>query len=184
VREAHAATSERGFHKRLTEFLGWTLPLAPRFNDVDCPLYLETIFPLLYVEQKLGWGRLPAIPLGWGFGTWREGPSSFCWGWTPMRLRLRESQYKMRSDVFVRNGQVCGARPTSSLQWLREWSGESRPNQSLHGPPKWDLRSLCRADRIGYNCGLIWRGSAKGLQRCKLSLFRLLPPTTPVRVRN
>jgi predicted nucleic acid-binding Zn-ribbon protein len=60
VREAHAATSERGFHRRLTEFLGWTLPLAPRFNDVDCPLYLETIFPLLYVEQKLGWGRLPA----------------------------------------------------------------------------------------------------------------------------
>src|SRR2546427_1753501 len=60
VREAHAATSERGFHSRLTNFLGWILPLAPRFNDVDCPLYLETIFPLLYVEQKLGWGRLPA----------------------------------------------------------------------------------------------------------------------------
>ena len=60
VREAHGATSERGLHKRLTDFLGWTLPLAPRFNDADCPLYLETIFPLLYVEQKLGWGRLPA----------------------------------------------------------------------------------------------------------------------------
>lgn len=65
VREPHAATSERGFHRRLTEFLGWTLPFAPRFNDVDCPLYLETIFPLLYVEQKLGWGRLPAR-----FPTW------------------------------------------------------------------------------------------------------------------
>ncbi len=60
VREAHATTSERGFHKRLADFLGWVLPIAPRFNDVDCPLYLETIFPLLYVEQKLGWGRLPA----------------------------------------------------------------------------------------------------------------------------
>jgi hypothetical protein len=60
VREPHAATSERGFHKRLADFLGWVLPTAPRFNDVDCPLYLETIFPLLYVEQKLGWGRLPA----------------------------------------------------------------------------------------------------------------------------
>src|SRR6266403_942547 len=60
VREPHGATSERGFHKRLTDFLGWTLPFAPRFNDVDCPLYLETIFPLIFVEQKLGWGRLPA----------------------------------------------------------------------------------------------------------------------------
>ena len=60
VREPRATTSERGFHKRLADFLGWVLPMAPRFNDVDCPLYLETIFPLLYVEQKLGWGRLPA----------------------------------------------------------------------------------------------------------------------------
>ena len=34
--------------------------MAPRFNDVDTLLYLDTIFPLLYVEQKLGWGRLSA----------------------------------------------------------------------------------------------------------------------------
>lgn len=60
VREPRSATSERGFHKRLADFLGWSLPQAPRFNESDCPLYLETIFPLLYVEQKLGWGRLPA----------------------------------------------------------------------------------------------------------------------------
>lgn len=60
VREPQATTSDRGFHRRLTEFLGWELPMAPRFNDVDCPLYLETIFPLIYVEQKLAWGRIPA----------------------------------------------------------------------------------------------------------------------------
>ena len=60
VREGGAASSELGFHRLLKDFIGWELPMAPRFNDVDCPLYLETIFPLLYVEQKLGWGRLPA----------------------------------------------------------------------------------------------------------------------------
>lgn len=60
VREGGAATNELGFHRRLKDFIGWDLPMAPRFNDTDCPLYLETIFPLLYVEQKLGWGRLPA----------------------------------------------------------------------------------------------------------------------------
>jgi len=60
VREPHATTSERGFHRRFTEFLGWDLPMAPRYNDVDCPLYLETIFPLVFVEQKLAWGRIPA----------------------------------------------------------------------------------------------------------------------------
>jgi len=60
VREPNATTSDRGFHRRLTVFLGWDLPMAPRYSDVDCPLYLETIFPLLVVEQKLAWGRLPA----------------------------------------------------------------------------------------------------------------------------
>ena len=60
VRERNAATSERGFHAKLASFIGWALPHAPRFNDDDCLLYLETIFPLLYVEQKLGWGRIPA----------------------------------------------------------------------------------------------------------------------------
>lgn len=60
VREGGAATNELGFHRRLKDFIGWELPMAPRFNEPECPLYLETIFPLLYVEQKLGWGRLPA----------------------------------------------------------------------------------------------------------------------------
>lgn len=59
VREGGAATNELGFHRRLKDFIGWDLPMAPRFNEPDCPLYLETIFPLLYVEQKLGWGRIP-----------------------------------------------------------------------------------------------------------------------------
>jgi hypothetical protein len=60
VREGGAATNELGFHRRLKDFIGWDLPTAPRFNEPDCPLYLETLFPLFYVEQKLGWGRLPA----------------------------------------------------------------------------------------------------------------------------
>jgi predicted nuclease with TOPRIM domain len=60
VRESGAATNNLGFHRRLKDFIGWDLPMAPRFNDADCPLYLETLFPLFYVEQKLGWGRLPA----------------------------------------------------------------------------------------------------------------------------
>ena len=60
VREGGAASTELGFHRKLKDFVGWELPMAARFDDVDTLLYLETIFPLLYVEQKLGWGRLPA----------------------------------------------------------------------------------------------------------------------------
>jgi hypothetical protein len=60
VRVPRSASSERGFHHRLAKFLSWELPLAPRFEGEDAPLYMETIFPLLSVEQKLGWGRVPA----------------------------------------------------------------------------------------------------------------------------
>jgi hypothetical protein len=65
VRTPRAAVSGRGFHHLLAEFMDWSLPRAAQFDGADSPLYLETLFPLLCVEQKLGWGRLPAR-----FPTW------------------------------------------------------------------------------------------------------------------
>jgi hypothetical protein len=65
VRTPRAAISSRGFHNLLADFMDWTLPKAAQFEGEDSPLYLETLFPLLCVEQKLGWGRIPAR-----FPTW------------------------------------------------------------------------------------------------------------------
>ena len=65
VRTPRSAVSSRGFHSFLAEFMDWALPKAAQFEGEDSPLYLETIFPLLCVEQKLGWGRIPAR-----FPTW------------------------------------------------------------------------------------------------------------------
>jgi hypothetical protein len=65
VRTPRSAVSDLGFHKFLAEFIGWSLPKAAQFEGEDSPLYLETLFPLLFVEQKLGWGRIPAR-----FPTW------------------------------------------------------------------------------------------------------------------
>ncbi|HEX8616201.1 MAG TPA: hypothetical protein VF911_01335, partial [Thermoanaerobaculia bacterium] len=63
VRQAGAATQARGFHSMLAHFVGWSLPTVPRFNGDEVPLYVEAIFPLLFVEQKKGWasvrGRFP-----------------------------------------------------------------------------------------------------------------------------
>src|SRR5262249_35296648 len=39
----------------LAQFIGWTLPQVPRFDGTEGPLYLEAIFPMLFVEQKRGW---------------------------------------------------------------------------------------------------------------------------------
>ena len=35
--------------------MGLQLPLVTRFNGSEVPLYLEAIFPMLFVEQKRGW---------------------------------------------------------------------------------------------------------------------------------
>jgi predicted nucleic acid-binding Zn-ribbon protein len=65
VRSPRAAVSSMGFHNLLAEFMDWKLPKAAQFEGDDSPLYMETLFPLLCVEQKLGWGRIPAR-----FPTW------------------------------------------------------------------------------------------------------------------
>lgn len=53
-----AAQREDGFHTFLAGFIGWQLPLVPRFDGSESPLYLEAIFPMLFVEQKRGWSAI------------------------------------------------------------------------------------------------------------------------------
>lgn len=60
VMDPGAAQREAGFHRYLAEFMGWKLPRARRYDGSETSLYLETIFPLLYVEQKAGWSYIPA----------------------------------------------------------------------------------------------------------------------------
>jgi hypothetical protein len=58
-----SAQREAGFHSRLAEFIGWDLPQVQRYDGSETPLYMQVIFPLLYVEQKHGWaGVLANMP--------------------------------------------------------------------------------------------------------------------------
>jgi hypothetical protein len=56
-----SAQNDRGFHSFLSTFLGYDLPSVPRYEGADVPLYLETIFPLFYIEQKRGWAALQLL---------------------------------------------------------------------------------------------------------------------------
>lgn len=56
VRTQGGATREAGFHKRLADFFGWDLPMVPTFSGKASPLYMEAVMPLMFVEQKKGWG--------------------------------------------------------------------------------------------------------------------------------
>lgn len=60
VLDPGSATREAGFHRMLADFIGWALPTVRRFDGTETKLYLETIFPLIYVEQKVGWSSIPA----------------------------------------------------------------------------------------------------------------------------
>lgn len=58
-----SATKEAGFHFELARFLGWEIPQVATFEGKECPLYLQTIFPFIFVEQKRGWSTLvPPLP--------------------------------------------------------------------------------------------------------------------------
>lgn len=58
VHDGGAAQREDGFHTFLTSFIGWELPVVPRFDGTEGPLYLEAITPMLFVEQKRGWSAI------------------------------------------------------------------------------------------------------------------------------
>ena len=64
VLDPGAAQREAGFHRKLAEFMDWDLPVVKRYDGSDCLLYVETVFPLFFVEQKVGWTTIPgAIPM-------------------------------------------------------------------------------------------------------------------------
>ncbi len=60
LRMEGAASREHGFHLFLEQFIGWSLPDVARFDGSTSKLYLEALFPLLYVEQKRGWAAIQA----------------------------------------------------------------------------------------------------------------------------
>lgn len=54
------ASNPRGFHTWLAQFIGWTMPQLPARDGRTSPLYMEQVFPLLFVEQRRGWGGIQA----------------------------------------------------------------------------------------------------------------------------
>lgn len=76
-----SAKSEFGFHLWLEKFMGWDLPKVPNFNGRETKLYLETIFPLFFIEQKRGWSEIQAnVPSNWGIKSVKKTALEFVLG--------------------------------------------------------------------------------------------------------
>ena len=54
----HSATSQRGFHAFLEDFLHLDLPLVPTSDGSERKLYLQIIFSAMFIEQKHGWSDI------------------------------------------------------------------------------------------------------------------------------
>lgn len=67
LHDGGSARRDAGFHRFLAKFIGWSLPMVPQFDGGEVPLYLEVIFPMMFVEQKRGWSAIQG-PLPTMFG--------------------------------------------------------------------------------------------------------------------
>jgi regulator of replication initiation timing len=92
VRTSGAAQNQAGFHRYLADFLGLDLPKVTKLDGTEVPLYLETIFPYLYVEQKHGWSSLQArMPNYLGIRDVSKRSTEFVLGLDAInRVRLRQ----------------------------------------------------------------------------------------------
>jgi hypothetical protein len=134
VRDPGAAQSEAGFSRRLAEFVGWQLPTVRRFNGTECPLYLETICPLFFVEQKHGWSGIQAnLPTYFGIREMAKRSVEFVLNLDAARL-IEERQQIDQMEAELRNrwknllnlvsanvqrvnGRVTGLPESPSAQW-------------------------------------------------------------------
>ncbi|MFP3393356.1 hypothetical protein [Brevibacillus sp. SIMBA_040] len=57
-----SASNYAGFHAFLADFIDWQLPLVPAFEGKDRLLYIQSLFPLFFVEQIKGWSSFYAQP--------------------------------------------------------------------------------------------------------------------------
>ncbi|KMK75269.1 AAA family ATPase [Alkalihalobacillus pseudalcaliphilus] len=62
-----SAVENAGFHSYLAKFLGLELPKVPAFDGGDNLLYLQSLFPLFFIEQIKGWNSFYA-PISGNFG--------------------------------------------------------------------------------------------------------------------
>lgn len=100
VMDAGGAQREAGFHRLLAEFMGWNLPMVKRFDGGDCPLYVETLFPLFFVEQKVGWTAIPgAIPTQFRIREVHRRSVEFLMNFDTHEMELRRQDLELRMSA-------------------------------------------------------------------------------------
>src|SRR5262249_3458883 len=102
VRQPGAARNEAGFHKQLADFLGWKLPLVETYDGTRVPLYLETVFPLMFIEQKRGWSDIQArFPTQFRIKEVTQRATEFLLALDAYETQLKRRRVEQRSSELV-----------------------------------------------------------------------------------
>lgn len=115
VRLRGGAQSESGFHKYLADFLDLQLPKVTRTDGSEGPLYLETLFPYFFVEQKHGWSGIQArIPTYLGIRDVGKRSAEYILGLqtlerTIQRQRIRSNMSELEVDWHTSVAQLLEA---------------------------------------------------------------------------
>ena len=101
-----AAANPRGFHKWLAAFIGWDLPELPARDGRLAPLYMEQVFPLLFVEQRRGWGGIQAqMPYSRVCRTYVVGRLNFSLHWTWVKMKAVDNGCGLDCRPCGQNGR-------------------------------------------------------------------------------
>ncbi|WP_421566532.1 hypothetical protein [Ochrobactrum sp. EDr1-4] len=137
VRDPGAAQREDGFHHFFENFLGWELPIVRGYEKEDIKLYLETVFPLFWVEQKSGWSSIPAaIPTYFRIREVHKRAVEFIAGLEAYELERKREQLNQRINVLT-------SRWETNWQELSQFLNRSASRiEALSKKPVTDLNAI------------------------------------------
>ncbi|NKC29894.1 ATP-binding protein [Falsiroseomonas selenitidurans] len=104
VRDGGAFQREDGFLYFLERFIGWQMPMVRKFEGPEGKLPLETVFPLFWVEQKVGWSAIPAaIPTYMRIREVQKRAVEFIMDLDVHKIELERERLKERLQINSRN---------------------------------------------------------------------------------
>lgn len=95
-----AAQRDKGFHRFLEKFINIELPFVPKYNDEkQVPLYMQTLIPLMFIEQVRGWSGIQAtIPKIYGIEAVNNLTFEYLLNLDVMQNRLNRKEIKKEID--------------------------------------------------------------------------------------
>jgi hypothetical protein len=100
------ATSPKGFHKFLEEYIDLKLPVVPNFQEVDRKLYIQTLFSAMFIEQKKGWSNLLATIPNYGIRDVRTKVIEFLLNLDTIENEKLKTEYRIKEASIKQNWEV------------------------------------------------------------------------------